>query len=236
MEHPPIEAPSSNRRLRGRPKNEDAEIRKLDIRLTPCTDEEVDFEKWFTAEDFIRCIAGREIGETNKKLHYHIYCETRRSDTWLTNQMYRAARWTPHHPRGNSVFRKNTAHEGTLGYSVKEEDVAYSLGFSSSELDALLQASRQYRRDLEADKKRRDRKKQATMKELVEMAIEHFLSEHSHDLILPRTIVKFILTKCEELDHPFPPRSQMENAIMKVMYKHGQHNYVYDYYCKNALV
>lgn len=213
-------------RRRGRPKNEDAEVRKLDIRLTPCDGEEVEFEKWFTGEDFIKCIAGREIGETNKKLHYHIYCETRRSDTWLTNLMYRAARWTPHHQRGNSVFRKNNAHEGTQGYSVKEEDVAYTLGMTSSEMDAIIERSRQYRRDLEADKKRSDRKKQATMKKFIEEASEQ---EPNWD---PRSLVRFFLTKYEEMDLPFPSKSQMENAVMKVMYRNSP-NYVLDHYCRH---
>lgn len=226
FENPTIVAPSSRRR--GRPKNEDAEIRKFSIRITPCDNEEIDFEKWFTAEDFVKCIAGREVGEQNKKLHYHIYCETRRSDTWLNNLMYRAARWTPHHQRGNAVFSRTLAHEGTLGYSVKEEDVAYSIGFTSSELDALLEGSRQYRRDLEADKKRRDRKRQNNMKQVVENAIEHFRENRPVD---PRVVVKFILDKCEEYDLSFPSKSQMENIVMKILYKLGWTNYVMDFYC-----
>lgn len=229
LEIPTLVAPSSNRR-RGRPKNEDAEIRKFSIRLTPCDNAEINFEKWFTGEDFIRCIAGREIGEQNKKLHYHIYCETRRSDTWLNNLMYRASNWTPHHERGNAVFSRTIAHEGTLGYSVKEEDIAYSLGFASSELDALLEGSRQYRRHLEADKKRRVRKSQNSMKQIIEDAIEHFREQQLSD---PRVVVKFILDKCEELDFSFPSKSQMENIVMKILYKLGWNNYVMDFYCKH---
>jgi len=227
IEIPCIHGPSSPRR-RGRPKKEDAEIRKFSIRMTPCDNEEIQFDKWFTGEDFIKFIAGREHGTQNGKLHYHIYCETRRSDTWLNNVMYKATRWTPHHPRGNAVFSRTLAHEGTLGYSVKEEDVAYSLGFASSELDALLEGSRQYRRDLEADKKRRVRKSQNTMKQFIEDAIEHF-----QDLAPePRSVVKFILEKYETSEMPFPSKSQMENAVMKVMYRFST-NYVLDHYCRH---
>lgn len=227
IEIPCIHGPSSPRR-RGRPKKEDAEIRKFSIRLTPCDNEEIQFEKWFTQEDFIKFIAGRERGTQNGKLHYHIYCETRRSDTWLNNVMYKATRWTPHHPRGNAVFSRTLAHDGTLGYSVKEEDVAYSLGFESSELDALIEGSRQYRRDLESDKKRRVRKSQNTMKQFIEDAIEHF-----QDLAPePRSVVKFILEKYETSEMPFPSKSQMENAVMKVMYRFSR-SYVLDHYCRH---
>lgn len=221
-----LHAPSNPRR-RGRPKKEDAEIRKLSIRMTPCDNEEIQFEKWFTEEDFIKFIAGRERGEQNGKLHYHIYCETRRSDTWLNNVMYKATRWTPHHPRGNAVFSRSIAHEGTIGYSVKEEDVAYQLGFTSAELDAMIEYSRQYRRDLESHKKRSDRKKQATMKQFIEEAYTH---AHDWD---PRSLVSFFLMKYQDSDLPFPSKSQIENAVMKVMYRCSP-NYVIDYYCRHV--
>lgn len=220
-----IGAPTNPRpRGRGRPKKEDAEIRKWSIRLTPCDGEDVDFEKWFTCEDYQKFIAGREIGPTNGALHYHIYCETKRSPTWIDNQLYRAARWTPHYPKGNPVFTRKVAHEGTLGYSVKEEDVAHEIGFTAEELEAIIEKSQQYRRDLEAAKKTRTRKSQLTMKKFVEEAIAASFTQ-------PRDVVKFLLSRYNEADMPFPSRSQMENAVMKVMYV-ASPNYVVDSYCR----
>lgn len=224
-----MECPSSNRR-RGRPKKEDAEIVSWDIRLTPCDGEEVDFEKWFTDEDFVKVIAGRETGKVNQQLHYHIYLETKRSPTWIENLLYKASRWTPHHPRGNSVFSKKHAHEGTKGYVVKEEDLAYTIGFTDQELTALVEQSRQYRRDLEASKKSRVRKSQNTMKQFVEDAIEHFRGNMT-DFHSPTQVVKFILEKYQESGMPFPSRSQMENSVMRVMYQFNP-NYVNEYYSK----
>jgi len=215
-------APSSRRR--GRPKKEDAPVRQLSIRLVPCDGEDIEFEKHILEEDFGKFIAGREISDDDK-LHYHIYAETRRSDTYLKTLFYRMARWTPHHPKGNPVFSCKDAHSNTQGYLVKDEDVAYTIGFTPQELEALVERSAQYRRDLEANKKRRTRKTQNTMKKFVEEAIEKFGACPT-----PREVVEFLLDKYQTSGMPFPSRSQMENAVMKVLYQFSP-NYVVSHYC-----
>lgn len=230
-EYEAIQSAPSSRRGRGRPKKEDAELRSLSIRLAPCDGEEIDFEQHVKIEDFPKFIAGKEIGEDNGSLHYHIYAESRRSDTWLKTLFYKLARWTPHHPVGNSVFSKKLAHDNTKGYSVKEENVAFTLGFTDSELDALIEKSRQYRRDLEASKKKRTRRTQNTMKRFTDEAIVYAEAEWDRLLDRPRAIAKFILAKYNEADLPFPSRTQMENAVMRVMHKFDP-DYVLNWYTK----
>lgn len=218
-----IHAPSNIRR-RGRPKKQDAPIRQLSIRLVPVDGLDIEFERYILEEDFDKFIAGREISEKGK-LHYHIYAETRRSDTYLKTLFYKMARWTPQNFAGNSVFSCKDAHSNTQGYLVKDEDVAFTLGFTPEELEALVEKSQQYRRDLETNKKRRTRKTQNTMKKFVEEAIEAQLDD-------PRSVVKFILDKYQEHGVPFPSKSQMENAVMRVKY-HDSPNYVLDHYCRH---
>jgi len=236
VEIPCIHGPSGNRR-RGRPKKEDAPLRQLSIRLVPCDGEDVEFERHILSEDFTKFIAGREISEKDK-LHYHIFAETRRSDTYLKTLFYRMARWTPHHPKGNPVFSCKDAHSNTQGYLVKDEDVAYTIGFTPQELEALVERSEQYRRDLEANKKRRTRKSQDTMKQFVEEAIEHarlLLQNDPYTIVDGRVVVKFLLERYQQSGKSFPSRSQMENAVMRVMYQFSPNNVV-DYYCRHMNV
>lgn len=222
-------APSSRRR--GRPKKEDAEVLAWSIRLAPCDGEEIDFAQHIKPDDFPKFIAGREVGKENGELHYHIYAETPRSDTYLKTLFYKMARWTPHYPVGNSVFSKKTAHSNTKNYLVKEEDVAFQHGFTTDELDAMVERHREYRRDLESAKKARTRKTQNTLKNFTDEAILWISENWDASLDRPRSIAKFILSKYNEGNLPFPSRSQLENAVLRAMYKFDP-DYVLNQYTK----
>lgn len=215
----------SNRR-RGRPRKSDGEIFKWDIRLTPCDGEKIDF----TVADLgqVKLLIGEEGGTPTLKLHYHIYLETRMSDTLLRQNLYKLAKWTPHFPSGNSVFRKGAPHEGTEGYAIKGENIVCSYGYTEQQLHSIVESSRQYRRDLESSKKAKSRASQATMREFIKEAVEH-----EEVVASPNSIVIFLLSKYEEHQMVFPSRSQIENATMTVMSRKGRMNYVIDYYTKN---
>lgn len=218
----------SNVRRRGRPRKSDGEIFKWDIRLTPCDGEPIDFTNVDLGQ--LKLLVGEEGGTPTLKLHYHMYLETRMSDTLLRQNLYKIAKWTPTClvEKGNPVFRKGVPHEGTEGYAIKHEKIVCSYGYTEQELHAIVERSRQYRRDRESAKKAKSRASQATMKEFIKEAIE------SENVVAsPTFIVNFLLTKYEEHQLVFPSRSQMENAVMTVMSKRGRMNYVIDYYTKN---
>lgn len=213
----------------GRPRREDAETRKFSIRLTPCDGEKIEWnETAIHALGAIKLLAGEEVGGQNGKLHYHLYLESKLSDTAMSNALYKLARWTPHLPRGNSVFAKTLAHEGTEGYSVKDGLIVARHGYSESDLDAIVEQSQQYRRDMETNRKSKSRATQKTMKSFIDE-----ISESTEVAAAASHIVFAILQKYEENDMMFPSRSQMENAVMTVMARKGRRDYVQEYYMKN---
>lgn len=223
-------APSSNRR--GRPRKDDAPIVAWDIRITPCDGEPIDWDRHSAAFSPHKLLACKEVGPDNGKLHYHVYLESRISDTCLTQQIYKVARWTPHYPKGNAVYSKKIAHEGTQGYSVKEGDVACRIGFSDADLDAIVERSAQYRRDLAASKKVKSREAQNTMKQFVSEVVQ-FYNSNQNLVPLKTDIVSMLLNKYRDKDMMFPSRGPIENATMTIMSRLGDWNCVLNYYTKN---
>lgn len=220
-------APSSNRRGRGRPRKEDGEIYKWDIRMVPVDQQKIDFNKNISALNPIKLLVGEEYAKDNGKLHYHLYLETRLSETAVVTGIKKLARWTPLHPAGNALYGKRIAHDGTEGYAVKDGAIVCSYGYNGSELDAIVLRSKQYRRDLATASKAKLRATQKTMKSIVQQAIDEDIPVCTH------SIVSFILKKHDELDLEFPSRPRVENAVMKFMYRKGAYNYVQEYYTKN---
>lgn len=211
----------------GRPKKQDGEVRKLDVRLTPDNQLPIEFgsRSGITSDDFIKALVCEEGGEgTDKKLHYHAYFETRRSETWMTGWLKRLTGGS-----GNKFYSQRQAHEGTLGYCVKDEKIVFSLGFSEGEITELVNQSRQYRKDNETDKKRRQRAKEnflgEYMKEVAE-ALESVATPTPH-------LCMRLLIDCYARDEKrFPPRSSLETATMSILYKFNK-DLVIDWYSKN---
>lgn len=219
-----------NASRRGRPRKENGEVYKWDIRITPCDGQPID---WNLNEfNPIKLLVGEEIGKQNGKLHYHAYLETRLSDTCLRQQIMKLARWTPHHPSGNAVFKKSIAHDGTEGYAVKEGKVVYRDGYDDTELYAILNRSQQYRRDIESSKKSKSRAAQKTMKEFIEEVTQYYKS--NPDLKPSKIdIANELLNKYHVNEMMFPSRGPIENATMTILSRLGIWDSVLNYYTKN---
>lgn len=205
---------------RGRPKKVTGEYRELDIRLTPpdqnpcmfMLEDETDFEK------LIVCQEGEPNG--SPRLHYHIYAKTLRSDTWLKAWLYRLAR--SNDQKGNSVLSMRAAHEGSLGYVVKNEQFVVTKGLTPEELATVVEHSRTYRRNKETEKKTKTRNNLNTMNAIME-AVALELDPLAPGGVPPRLITEKLLSAYRQRQMLLPPRSQIERQVFTILYDLGHH-------------
>lgn len=205
-----------------RPKKTTGDPIGWDIRWTPGDQNDIDFAL-IKLEDFEQLIICREGGsQTGKKLHYHIYALTLRSETWLRQ-------WSSDMTggKGNPFYSIRKAHEGTIGYVVKEGDVVLRHGWTQQFLTEMLSKSQEYKRNLEAQRKRVQRSQENTLGRIMKVVAEG-VSSHSQ----PEEVMKKLLYEYHENQIRFPSRSTLENAVMTILYKHSP-GWVESYYCKN---
>lgn len=197
-------------RRKGRPKV-DNEPRELDIRLTPVDQVEVDFSA-VDLTDFKILLICKE-GEPNgqPRLHYHMYAVTSRSDTYLDkllNQLGKADEYR----KGNAVFSKRKAHDGTQGYVVKNGCVVLRHGLDDRYITELFKKSENYRKEKEAERKSAARSTENFLMNILKDAEVNRLSD-------PLELTKLILNAYSEAGKRFPPKSTVQTAVLSVMYK-----------------
>lgn len=214
----------------GRPKKSEGELIDWDIRITPDGGRPVQFAP--TDEDFTKFLACLEGGfDTGKQLHYHIYCQTRRSDTYLRKYITTLAGGT-----GNKYWSKRLAHEGTIGYVIKGGQVVCRHGFDTKLIDEYYEKSKQYRKDLEAARKRKQRDLHKSLIDIVTEVAPPFPTEHAHTGAreYASNLVNLVLNKYHELDLKFPPRTALDSAVCKHIYKYESYRwYVQELYARS---
>lgn len=209
------------KRRKGRPKVEGQE-KEWDIRLTPTDQCEVNFDS-LDYSDFKKLLVCKE-GEPDGKprLHYHMYMVTTRSDSYIDtilNKLGKATKLI----KGNSVFRKCQAHEGTLGYVVKNGDVKVRHGIDDQFLTEIFQRSKNYRAEKEKERKRASRGNENFLSTILKDAEVKRLTD-------PTDITAVILQRYREAEKRFPTRSAIESAVMYVLYDKDP-KLVTNYYC-----
>jgi len=210
-----------------RPKKTTGKALEYDVRVTPTDGNELEFNP--SNEDFEILVACKEGGpETDKRLHYHIYCKTIRSESWL-RQYFSVLGKATETEKGNAVYSLRKAHEGTIGYVVKEGDVKCRLGWTDRFLEEMITKSNQYRKDKEADRKRASRVKENCLAEIMKVVAEGVKNDPSPT---PRKITELILHQYNERQIRFPNRSTIENCVMTILYK-TRPTMVIEYYAKN---
>lgn len=226
-EHYPEPTTAPQTKQRGRPKKDDGEVRELDVRLTPQDQRRPEFATYFTTDDFIKVIVAEEGGEqTDIKLHYHCYIETRRSDTWLYGLFARLTGG-----KGNKFYSLRKAHEGTKGYAVKDERICYYRGFTEHQIMEIIERSRNFRKETETGRKRESRAKEKYLGLVLKEVAE---GVSTHPSPTPLLITEEIL-KCYSRDQKrFPPRATIENGVMSIYYKHNPREVV-GWYAKNLV-
>lgn len=210
-----------------RPKKQDSPMLMWDARVTPVDGQPIQFHpETLDFEIFLACREGGD--DTDKKLHYHIYMVSRRSETWLRQYLACLGGATAT-VKGNSVYSLRKAHEGTIGYVIKEGNVVSRHGLTDTFLSEMITKSKQYRKDLESDRKRVQRSKENTLAEILKVVAEGVKNDPSPT---PQFLVQSILDACTEKQIRFPSRSTIENAVMTILYKTDQSS-VLNYYCRN---
>lgn len=174
----------------------------------PITAEE--FQKELgTAELVLVCVEGEPNGVP--VLHYHAYLKGKFAKTSLDRISARLGRATTT-IFGNSVFSNKQANIGTMGYIIKQKNVVYNLGHSQHQIDEYYELSAQYRRDLEASRRSKNRAKESSVKKIFESLV-----------ITPDTtaevVVSSVLSECVRLDLPFPSRSSLETQTLRALYQ-----------------
>lgn len=198
---------------------------EFDIRITPSDQVPItleEFKKVFehTIEAVI-CEEGEPNGEP--KLHYHGYIKCNISETKMSKICSDLGRATKD-KKGNAIFSVRKAHAQTIGYIIKCNNISYS-NQDQTRLEKYFEISKDYRAKKEADKKAASRSSKKSLDDIMkEMVVTTTTS--------PTQLVGWILHEYAQLDKPFPPKSQIESAVMKKLYK-DQKDYVVAYYSRN---
>lgn len=215
----------ATKRSKGRPKKTEGELRCLSVRLTPTSQQPIDFKARLTAGDFKKLVAAREGGIDGVKLHYHLYCETLLSDTTTRGIWGKLTGGI-----GNAAYSQTIAHNGTEGYAVKDEEIVYSEGYTPKEISELIEKSREYRRQTTTASKQ----KQRAQDKLLVKAMESVAEVLKVQDLSPTSTMELLLNYYDDLGARFPMRGTLETAVMKLLYK-TRKNLVVDWYAKNLV-
>lgn len=205
-----------------RPKKSDGSPVAWDMRLTPISGNPIDFSG-ISVDDFQMFICCEEGGEgTSKRLHYHAYALTLRSETWL-----RKIAQALTGGQGNPAYSVKKAHSGSLGYVVKEGKVKVRLGCDDRFLTEMLSKSQEYRKELETERKRVQRSKENTLAEIMKVVAEGVSSRSQPHEVMSAILAQYYLKQVR-----FPNRGTLENAVMTLLYPHRS-DLVDAYYSRN---
>lgn len=200
-----------------RPKLDPDSTNVRELRITP--PDGLPITDWkATFIDFKYFIAAQEGGEgTDKRLHYHLYIETFRSESWITKWIYSIAHCY-NGESGNSVFFSRKPHEHTHGYVVKHGNIAHTIGYTEAEIATFIEQSASYVRDKSAARKRTQR----LAKSFTQQVYDEIVSEIDTETIAtPPLIVSKILTKYKSNGKMLPSRNVVDTLIISVLNAKG---------------
>lgn len=202
-----------------RPKRDPDAIYCRELRITPPDGLPIeDFRE--NKGDFKVLIAAQEGGEgTDKRLHYHLYVETHRSESWLKTWIYSIAHCY-NGESGNAVFFSRKPHDNTIGYVVKHGLIVARHGCTQTYIDEWLAKSEQYCRAKESSRKRRQRMNQVFTFELL-ATVRKKLAE-TPDLRTPHETHKLVLAEYNEAKKQYPTRSTMESLIVTLLHPYDE--------------
>lgn len=214
--------------VKGRPKKASDDHQGWDVRITPSDQQEITFDP--KEEDFKVFVACKEGGDENLRLHYHIYCSSNRSETYLAKLFNQWGKATTK-IKGNAIFSKRKAHEGTIGYCVKGGNVVCRLGWTDMFLEEMLTKSADYRKNNETKRKTALRAKENFLATILKEVAEELKLDPSPT---PPKIVDMILRRYDKINIRFPNRNTLETAVMSLMFKY-EPTTVMEWYSKNLV-
>lgn len=195
-------------------------VKEYDLRVTPPNGQDLEFP----LDEFDQFIACKEFGHINKKKHYHIFCKTTMNDDEV--KKYLRTVCDVEVTTGNQLYRVKKAHEGTIGYVIKEQDVVASKGFTEDQLSEFIQQSLQYRRSLESQRRSQTRNKDKKYDEIV----DEIVAELPDRGVVAADISQKILSKFLVNGKRLPPRSSHDSILLTIIAKKYGVNKVMTYY------
>lgn len=203
------------------------EPRLRELRLTPPDGQPVD--SWYETDAGISKLLACEEGGigTGKALHYHAIIETTLSDDALQGWIRRVLRIPFSHAMGNAVYRTGAIHEASYQYVVKNRAVVCRLGYTDDQIAEWCRLSDEYRRDVNAQRRSLQRlRSQGREKQLrtIEEVVFNIGEQNVFAFADPTTIVRHVLTECDNANIEFPTRTQMEAMVNRICWKLGRNN------------
>lgn len=203
-----------------------AKLQEFEIRITPTDQLPITEEQFRMAfEKAIEYVIAEE-GEPNgePKLHYHGYVKAKLSETYMSMQCSILGRATDE-IKGNSVFMcKPEAHENLQGYVTKGQKIVATT-YDQTTLEMYFEKSEKYNREKAAKKKAASRSSEKSLDDIMKTIVVNSSST-------PYDLVSQILKEYSKLDKKFPPRTQIEAAVLKKLYSENEH-FVVSFYAKN---
>lgn len=215
----------------GRPKKSDA-VLEVELRITPPDQKQI--TEWYSdTDDIEKLLCCKEGGEgTDKQLHYHCYLKTSRTRTWMTEWIYRVARCKDTGERGNAVFFSRKLHENSIGYIVKQGDVAHRKGIDDRYINEYIAKSEEYCRAKETKRKREQRTRKAQVDEILELVKNH-LKETPGDRYV-EGIAQMLLSEFHLRNLLLPSRSTLETIILTLLFPYNP-DHVRSIYTRNLV-
>lgn len=209
------------------PKPKSGELYIRELRITP--PDALPITDWqVNDDDFKVLIACQEGGDDGKKLHYHIYMESHRSESWVKKWVYKIAHCY-NGESGNTVYFSRKPHENTIGYVVKCGNVVCRHGVMQTFIDEWLIKSNEYKATKERDRKRVQRSR-ATIIQTIMDKLESDL--HAGILIHSVEAVSESLLNSYATEKVYPSRSQHEMMVIKLIHPYVP-TFVRSYYEKH---
>lgn len=203
-----------------------AQMQEFDVRITPTdqqpiTKAQIVESDLNIAEILIVCQEGEPNGVP--VLHYHLYVKAKISETKMASICSKLGRATAD-IKGNSVFSVRKAHQGTIGYVVKNKNVIHH-NQDQTLIDQYFKLSEDYNKAKAKERKSAFRKNEKTLAEI--------MSEVEVDCnSTAERVVTDTLKIYHKLGLKFPTRSALEVAVMSALYPH-QPSEVNAFYCRN---
>lgn len=219
-------------------------VKEWDIRVTPPDGADL----IFPLDTFDQFIACREFGKKLGKKHYHIYCKTTMNDNDIRTYLKTICKVDI--VKGNDLYRVKEAHEGTIGYIIKDADVVASKGFTEDQLSEFIQQSKKYRQQKDAERKKNDRQKVNTAVEICNKVVDKMKPKYEYNDVFRKyqdsscwnkasvaaVVLDEILMLYKSEDEGLaPPRTTVERMIITCMMRLGWSAAVSEYYLPRCL-
>lgn len=208
------------------PKPKSGELYVRELRITPPDQNPI--TDWLVNDEDFKVLLACQEGGDDKKLHYHIYCESTRSESWVKKWIYKVARCN-NGESGNSVYFSRKPHEHTIGYVIKECNIVCRHGLDNMFIDEWINKSKSYKTDKERDRKRAQRSRTSILSDIVKQL--------ESDLQADRRIrtIEYIskhLIQCYREYNCYPTKAQHEMMVIKLIHPYDDY-FVRSFYEKH---